>query len=131
MATPTTSGETLRTRGTFLVPSCKDMHTQLGVCADLVLTFGSTALTYTTGDYIGRRTVTVDVEAQKGMEYYPFDEYTVSGAVRVRNMAALAMNTDPLCTSFVCTDYMKISTAMSAPSALAMAIHKCCGSLQL
>lgn len=86
ISVPSTTAQ-LANKGAVPVSSCKDLRTQQAACGDLVLTFGSTALTYATGDYMGRRTITVDVEALTGMEHYPFDEYRASGTVRVRSRA--------------------------------------------
>jgi hypothetical protein len=52
-------------------------------CANLRLYVGQSTVRLGSGDVLGYTEMNVDVDTGNGLDYYPFDTYTVSGEVDV------------------------------------------------
>lgn len=77
---PSTSGDGRCTP----VQSCSTMPAdKAGGCADLQLVVGSQTLQYSTGQPMDKQMVTLDVDAIRGFENYPYDTYRAAGFIKV------------------------------------------------
>lgn len=63
--------------------SCKDPERGAPTCADLDVLVGKSELAFSSGNTIGYRMLTTDVDTANGLDMFPFDTYTVKGVVRV------------------------------------------------
>ena len=74
--------------------SCKDPERGTPTCADLDVLVGKSELSFSSGNTIGYRMLTTDVDTANGLDMFPFDTYTVKGIVRVSVSPCTAAATD-------------------------------------
>ncbi len=63
--------------------SCTADGRSSSLCADMKVYVGLTSISLATGDSLGYREINVDASTSNGLDYYPFDTYSITGVVQV------------------------------------------------
>jgi hypothetical protein len=73
----------LNNSGVTNLASCTADGRSSSLCADMKVYVGSTSISLATGDSLGYREINVDASTSNGLDYFPFDTYSITGVVQV------------------------------------------------
>ncbi len=68
---------------TNYLASCTADGRPSSLCADMKVSVGLTSISLATGDWLGYREINVDASTSNGLDYFPFDTYSITGVVQV------------------------------------------------
>jgi hypothetical protein len=63
--------------------SCTADGRPSSLCADMKVYVGLTSISLATGDPLGYREINVDASTSNGLDYFPFDTYSITGVMQV------------------------------------------------